>query len=103
MAERDGLNDAAESRHTGISNRETPQEEAKERDEFPPLDASSPPPEDAAGRVGEEPLEDMNSRQTSHKTGSHSIVAKEGNARYPDRGMPATHKVEGAFGKEPND
>jgi hypothetical protein len=103
MAENDGLRDEAESQHTGISNRETAREEAEERAEFPPIDTSSPPPEDAAGRVGEEPLEDMSGRQTSHKAGSHSIVEKEANTRYPDRGMPATHKVEGAFGKESND
>src|SRR4051794_5106039 len=103
MAENEGLRDAAESQHTGISNRETPSEEAEERVEYAPVDTSSPPPQDAAGRVGEEPLDDMNGRQTSHKTGSHSIVGKEANARYTDRGMPQTHKVDGAFGKEPND
>src|SRR4051812_11656887 len=103
MADNDGLRDAAASQHTGISNRETPREEAEEREEYPPVDISSPPPQDAAGRVGEEPLDDLNSRQTSHKTGSHSLVEKEGNTRYPDRSMPATHKVDGAFGKEPGD
>ena len=103
MPENDGLPDADKAQHTGISNRETPREEAQEREKHPPIDTSSPPPQDAAGRVGEEPLDDMNSRQTSHKTGSHSIVEKEGDSRYPDRGMPATHKVDGAFGKESSD
>jgi hypothetical protein len=88
---------------SGISNRETPQEEAEERREFPPVDTSSPAPEDAAGRAGEEPLEDMRDRQTSHKTGSHSLVEKEQEARYVDRSMPQTRKVDGAFGKEPAD
>jgi hypothetical protein len=88
---------------SGISNRETPQEEAKERQEFPPADTSSPPPEDAAGRVGEEPLDDMRDRHTSHKAGSHSLVEKEQEARYVDRSIPATRKVEGAFGKEPTE
>jgi hypothetical protein len=37
----------------GISNREGPAEEAAERREHPPVDTSLPPPEDAAGRVGE--------------------------------------------------
>jgi len=87
----------------GISNRETPQEEDKERAEYPPLDTSSPPPQDAAGRVGEDPLTDMNDRQTSHKTGSHSLVSKETEARYTDRSMPQTRKVDGAFGKEPDE
>lgn len=87
--------------HTGISNRETPDEEARERDEYPPVDTSSPQPQDAAGRVGEEPLTDLNDRHTSHKAGSRSIAQKEAGARYPDRSAPPTHKVGGAFGKEP--
>jgi hypothetical protein len=87
----------------GISNRETPEEEAAERREHPPVDTSSPPPEDAAGRVGEDPLEDNRDRQTSHKAGSRSIAQKEAESRYPDRSMPATHKVDGAFGREPGE
>jgi hypothetical protein len=86
---------------TGISNRETAGEEAQERQEHPPLDTGSPPPEDAAGRVGEEPLEDRRDRHTSHKAGSRSIAQKEAEVKYPDRGMPAAHKVAGAFGREP--
>ena len=86
----------------GISNRETADEEATGRQEHPPLDPGSPPPEDAAGRVGEEPLDDMRDRHTSHKAGSRSIAQKESEARYPDRGTPASHKVSGAFGREPD-
>src|SRR5256885_4444867 len=88
--------------HTGISNRESPDEEAQERAEHPPVNTGSPPPEDAAGRVGEQPLDDMEGRQTSHKAGSRSIAQKEDEARYPDRSMPPSRKVAGAFGKEPN-
>ena len=88
------------SKRTGISNRQSPADEAQNRQEHPPLDPSSPPPEDAAGRVGEEPLDDMSDLQTSHKAGSRSIAEKESEARYPDRGMPASHKVSGAFGRE---
>jgi hypothetical protein len=87
----------------GISNRESAPEEAREREAFPPVDTSSPPPQDAAGRVGEEPLDDLNSRQTSHKTGAHSLVVKTSEARYTDRSMPSSHKVAGAFGKESPD
>jgi hypothetical protein len=86
----------------GISNRESAAEESRERQAHPPADSSSPLPQDAAGRVGEEPLEDHNSRQTSHKAGSRSIAQKEADARYPDRSMPASRKVEGAFGREPS-
>jgi hypothetical protein len=87
----------------GISNRETPQEEAQERAENPPLDISSPAPQDAAGRVGEDPLTDMNDRQTSLKAGSHSTADKQNEARYPEGPMPQTAKVDGAFGKEPDE
>jgi hypothetical protein len=85
----------------GISNRESAREERQERAQHPPLDTNSPPPQDAAGRVGEAPLEDLSDRHTSHKAGSRSIAQKEAESKYPDRGMPATHKVAGAFGKEP--
>jgi len=85
----------------GISNRETPDEEAAERREHPSLDTSSPPAEDAAGRVGDEPPGDLDGRQTSHKAGSRSVAQKEAGSRYPDRSTPPSRKVAGAFGKEP--
>jgi hypothetical protein len=88
-------------RQTGISNRETPEEEARERGQHPPVDSASPPPWDAAGQVGENPIEDRRDRQTSHKAGSRSIAQKEDESRYPDRSMPASRKVGGAFGREP--
>jgi hypothetical protein len=88
-------------KESGISNRESASDEAREREEFPPVDTSSPPPQDAAGRVGEQPLDDVNSRQTSHKTGSHSLNVKSTEARYTDRSTPQARKVAGAFGKEP--
>lgn len=86
---------------SGISNRESPEQEARERREHPPLDPGSPPPEDAAGRVGEEPLDDTRGRQTSHKAGSRSVAQKETESRHPDHSMPSARKVAGAFGKEP--
>ena len=89
------------ARRSGISNRETPEEEARERREHPPLDPSSPQPEDAAGRVGEDPLDDRRDRHTSHKAGSRSIAQKVTESRHPDHSMPAARKVAGAFGKEP--
>ncbi|MBI4477588.1 MAG: hypothetical protein HY654_10470 [Acidobacteria bacterium] len=89
------------AQRVGISNRETPTEEAREREKFPPLNTGSPLPEDAAGRVGEQPLEDRRDRHTSHKAGSRSIAQKEDASKYADRGHPSAHKVAGAFGKEP--
>ena len=97
----DTLPDKSEGDDPGISNRESAREEAEEREAHPPLDPSSPPPEDAAGRVGEQPLDDLRDRHTSHKAGSRSIAQKESESRYPDRSMPASRKVSGAFGKEP--
>ena len=88
-------------KRTGISNRETPADEERERREHPPVDPSSPPPQDAGGRVGEEPMAEVPNRHTSHKAGSRSIAQKEDRARYPDRSMPPTRKVSGAFGREP--
>jgi hypothetical protein len=88
-------------RRVGISNRESAEAEDRERREHPPIDTNSPPPQDAAGRVGELPMEEVPNRHTSHKAGSRSIAQKEDGARYPDRSAPSTHKVAGAFGKEP--
>jgi hypothetical protein len=92
---------SALAQRTGISNRESARDEASERIQHPALDTDSPPPEDAAGRVGEQPLDDIRDRHTSHKAGSRSIALKTAGSRYPDRSMPASRKVAGAFGKEP--
>ncbi len=86
---------------SGISNRESAEEESKDRTEHAPLEIGSPPPEDAAGRRGEQPLTDNRDRHTSHKAGGRSIAQKEAGSRYPDRSMPAARKVPGAFGREP--
>ena|SRR5829696_2182227 len=91
----------AVEKNTGISNRESAEQESAERAAHPPLDTSSPPPEDAGGEVGEQPIDDYSGRQTAHKAGSRSIAQKEAGSRYPDRSMPASRKVAGAFGKEP--
>ena len=91
------------SKSGGISNRESADEEANERRRHPPVDTGSPPPEDAAGRVGEQPLTDTRDRHTSHKAGSRSIAQKESESKYADRSMPASRKVAGAFGREPKD
>jgi Fe-only nitrogenase accessory protein AnfO len=74
--------------------------EQQGRHEFPPVDTSSPPPQDAAGRVGEEPLADVPDRQTSHKAGAQSLGQKLDATKYPDRSMPQTHAKPGAFGHE---
>lgn len=87
----------------GISNRETAGEEQDERQRLPQQTPDAPPREqDAAGREGEQPLEDLRDRHTSHKAGSRSIAQKEAESKYADRGHPASHKVAGAHGEEPN-
>jgi len=88
---------------TGISNRESAEQESAERAAYPPVDTSSPPPADASGNVGDEPTRDFDGRQTAHKAGSRSIAQKEADTRYPDRSAPPSRKVAGAFGKEPSD
>jgi hypothetical protein len=84
----------------GISNRMPPEAEARDAEKHPPVDTSSPPPQDAAGRVGEQPGEESRDRQTSHKAGSRSMAQKEAGTRYPDRSAPPSRKVSGAFGRE---
>ena len=87
------------ARKVGISNRETPEQEASERQTFPPLNPESPPAEDAAGRTGERGF-DRDGAQTAHKAGSRSVAQKEAGSKYADRSQPASRKVAGAHGRE---
>jgi hypothetical protein len=89
------------TRRSGISNRKSAEEEARERQHHPSQDTGSPPPEDAAGGLAEQPLTELRDRQTSHKAGIRSTAQKEAASRDPERPMPATRKVPGAFGREP--
>ena len=86
-------------KQVGISNRETPDEEARERAEFPPVNPDSPAAEDAAGRRGEEGFS-RDGAQTAHKAGSRSVAQKEAGSKYADRSQPASRKVAGAHGRE---
>ena len=88
----------------GISNRETAAEETQERREFPSTTPDSPPEvRDAAGRRGEAQITDYSDSHTAHKAGSRSVAQKEAESKYADRGHPASHKVAGAFGEEPEE
>ena len=89
----------ARRKTVGISNRETPAEEQRERDRFPPVSLESPPPEDAAGSIGEQGSS-RDGRQTSHKAGSRSVAQKMAGSKYSDRSTPGSHQVPGAFAKE---
>ena len=86
---------------TGISNRESATEEQAERQAHPPIDPGPPPPEDAAGRVGDAASATFDGGQTSHKAGSRAVAQQEEEARYPGQSMPTPRKASGAFGKEP--
>lgn len=81
----------------GISNRRSADEEDRVRRAHPPLDAGPPQP------TGGAPDEDVlaGEVQTSHKAGSKSTARRTSGSRYPDRSMPASRKVAGAYGAEP--
>ena len=88
----------------GISNRESAAEETQERRELPSTTPDSPPEvQDAAGRRGEAQITDYRDSHTAHKAGSRSVAQKEAESKYADRGHPASHKVAGAFGEEPDE
>jgi hypothetical protein len=67
------------------------------------LNTDAPPPRDAAGRVGEEPVAGEADRQTSRKAGSRSMAQKEAGTRHSDDPAPPSRKVSGAFGREGQD
>lgn len=85
---------------TGISNRESAEQEARERRQHPPINPDAPAPQDASGRTGDGPI-DENGRQTSRKGGSRSTAQKAAGTRQADVPMPPAKKVAGAFGEEP--
>jgi hypothetical protein len=87
---------------TGISNRMSADDEARDRQENPPLPVGRPTAEDASGRKGDPTHENREGDQTAHKAGSRSVAQKEAESKYADRSMPATRKVPGAFGEEPS-
>ena len=80
---------------TGISNRESPEQEAREREEHPPVDELPEGRETADPQSATDPI-----TQTSRKAGSRSSAQKSAASPYTDRTMPAAGKVSGAFGQE---
>jgi hypothetical protein len=86
---------------TGISNRESADEEQDERDRLPSAQDRSQSNR-AGADAGNSPA-DTGNEQTSAKTGSRSGAQKAAEAKYVDRAHPASEKVEGAFGREPRD
>jgi hypothetical protein len=77
----------------GISNREAPDEEARERHENPVR------VEGEAADQGQEP-QDAPAVQSSNKSGVRATAQKDDSARHTERTAPSSSKVQGAFGKE---
>jgi len=78
--------------NVGISNREGPAEEARDRELYPPAVGDAAEPE----RDEPETLD----IQTSTKTGTKASAQKEQSTRHAERTAPSAAKVSGAFGKE---
>jgi hypothetical protein len=84
----------------GISNRESADQEARERKEHPPLRPDPPPAETAGGDATDREMPDEDG-QTSRKAGSRSAAQKGAGTRHRDEPAPPARKVAGAFGEEP--
>jgi hypothetical protein len=94
----------------GISNRESAEEEARERREHPP-EHRQPPVEDVGGR-SEDPADlsrdaaregrgaASQDLQTSQKAGMRSLSQKEDDRRHPDSPAPSTRKSPARSGRK---
>lgn len=97
------------TKHTGISNRRSPREEAEDRRQHPREPVGDPGPEDASGRPGDDAgLEEVEAHvlgegHTSHKSGSRSGAQKRAGSRHADNTAPSAHKEPGASGEELGD
>ena len=79
--------------NVGISNREEPAKEAREREEHPrALEGDAAEPEE------DEP--EALDIQTSTKSGVKASAQKDQSTRHAERTAPSAAKVPGAFGKE---
>jgi hypothetical protein len=85
--------DMAEPRsQVGISNREAPEEEARDRQKNPPELEGETQPQD------ERPA--THDWQSSTKSGTKASAQKRDTTRHTEDTAPAAAKVQGAFGKE---
>jgi hypothetical protein len=76
----------------GISNREAPEEEARERRQHPTQ------VEGEGGSEQDEPQ--IAGGQSSSKSGTKASAQKNAGTRHTENTAPASAKVQGAFGKE---
>jgi hypothetical protein len=79
----------------GISNREPPEEEARERRQHPAQVEPEAVDSDTA-----ETEQNIPDGQSSNKSGSRSSAQKDATTRHTEDATPASSKVQGAFGKE---
>jgi hypothetical protein len=92
--------DKGRNQGMGISNRESASEEERERREHPPLVQDQTRFQDAESGDSELPLNDLAGEQTSRKSGVHSSAQKQEASRDPERPVPPSRPVAGAYGKE---
>lgn len=91
---------ARRRRAAGISNRMSPEDEARNQAEHPPREPEAPPPPDASDAAGEELPAEIPGLQTSSKVGVKSMAQKVADTRHVDEPAPHAQKVAGAFGLE---
>ena len=90
---------ATKDTNPGISNRESAEEEQRERERLRPVPHASEPQDAEGGRSAATPGGSEN-EQTSSKGGTRSGAQKGAESKYVTRPHPASEKVEGAFGRE---
>jgi hypothetical protein len=84
---------------TGISNRESAEEEQEERERLAPAGRRSEPIDSKDAERDASAVDGAN-EQTASKTGSRSGAQKTAESKYVERPHPASTKVDGAFGRE---
>ena len=83
-------------KHTGLSNRETPEQEDREREAHPPVLPDRPP----ESSTDEPDVPDVRDVQGPTKSGARSGGQKSDGSKYVERTAPQVDKKSGAFGKE---
>jgi hypothetical protein len=88
---------------TGISNRESAEEEQQERERLPAAQDRSRSTDARGDDAGADRAVSTDNEQTSSKSGSRSSAQKAAESKYVNQPHPASEKVEGAFGRESDD
>jgi hypothetical protein len=99
-SERSGSGQKAAS--TGISNRESAEEEQDERERLP-ADGDRSERADTKADRRDASAGDGENEQSSSKSGSRSGAQKAAESKYVNQPHPASTKVDGAFGRESGD